>query len=88
MYERLKDKSKMTTMEEFVVHIGKLKEAYKKIVEFLSNEVNSENILKFDAHNRCWKINFYIKKEYVCDIIAEKDAFMIVTRLSDENIKK
>lgn len=45
-------------------------------------------MIKFDAHSRCWKVNYYRKRNYVCDIIAEKDDFTIVTRLSDESINE
>lgn len=88
MYERLLDKNVKPTMEEFVAHIGIGKELFENIDAFLINELNLEKEIKFDAHSRCWKINFRVKRKYICDIIAEKDAFTIVTRLSEENIEK
>lgn len=87
MYERLINKNEMPTIEEFLAFIGKGKELFDSIDAFLINEINSVKMIKFDAHSRCWKISYYIKRKYICDIITEKDAFTIVTRLSEESIR-
>ena len=87
MYERLLNKNEMPTMEEFLAFIGKRKELFDSIEAFLINEIKSVNMIKFDAHSRCWKISYHIKRKYICDIITEKDAFTIVTRLSEESIR-
>ena len=87
MYERLLNKNEMPTMEEFLAYIGKGKELFENIDAFLINEINSEKMIKFDAHSRCWMVSYHIKRKYICDIITEKDAFTIVTRLSEESIR-
>lgn len=87
MHERFVNKNKMPTIDEFLSHIEKVKELFDSIDAFLINEINSVKMIKFDAHSRCWKISYHIKRKYVCDIIMEKDAFTIVTRLSEESIK-
>ncbi len=87
MYERLLNKNEMPTIEEFSAYIGKGKELFDSIDAFLINEINSVKMIKFDVHSRCWKISYHIKRKYICDIITEKDAFTIVTRLSEESIR-
>lgn len=87
MYERLLNKEEIPTIEEFLAFIGRGKELFDSIDAFLLNEINSVKMIKFDAHSRCWKISYYIKRKYICDIIAEKNAFTIVTRLSEESIR-
>ena len=87
MYERLLNKNEMPTMEEFLAYIGKGKEWFDNIDAFLINELNSEKMIKFDAHSSCWKMSYHIQRKYICDIITEKDAFTIVTRLSEESIR-
>ena len=87
MYERLLNKIEMPTIEEFLAFIGRGKELFDSIDAFLLNEINSVKMIKFDAHSGCWKISYYIKRKYICDIIAEKNAFTIVTRLSEESIR-
>ncbi len=85
MYDRLLDKNKMPTPEEFLEHIGKIKELFETLDIFLRGK-NSEKVIKLDAHSRCWKLSYHIKKVYVCDIIPERDTFTVVTRLSEEVI--
>lgn len=87
MYERLINKNEMPTIDELLVYIGKAKELFDSIDAFLINEINSSKMIKFDAHSRCWKMSYHIKRKYICDIITEKDAFTIVTRLSEESIR-
>lgn len=87
MYERLINKNEMPTIDELLVYIGKAKELFDSIDAFLINEINSAKMIKFDAHSRCWKMSYHIKRKYICDIITEKDAFTIVTRLSEESIR-
>lgn len=87
MYERLLNKNEMPTMEEFIAYIGRGKELFESIDAFLINEINSEKAIKFDAHSRCWKMSYHIKRKYICDIITEKGAFTIVTRLTEESIR-
>lgn len=87
MHERLLNKNEMPTIEEFLAFIGERKKLFDSIDAFLINEINSVKVIKFDAHSRCWKISYYIKRKYICDIITEKDAFTIVTRLSEVSIR-
>lgn len=88
VYERLTNKNEIPTIEEFSAYIGKAKELFEIIDDFLINKINSEKMIKFDAHSRCWKMTYHIKKEYVCDIVAENDAFTVVTRLSDKSVNE
>lgn len=87
MYERLINKKEIPTIDEFLAYIGKRKGLFEKVNDFLINELNAGNTIKFDAHSSCWKMSYYIKRYYICDIISENDAFTIVTRLSEESIK-
>lgn len=87
MYARLTAKDSAPTAEEFTSHIGSKKELFACVDGFLVHGFGADTALKFDAHSQCWKINYRAKKEYICDIIAESDAFTFVTRLSEESIQ-
>lgn len=87
MYERLLSKNETPTIEELLVYMGKAKELFDCIDAFLINEINSAKMIKFDAHSRCWKMSYHIKRKYICDIITESDAFTIITRLTEESIR-
>ena len=88
MSERLLNKNEIPTTEGFLSHIGQAKELYADIDVFLIDDIKAQNMIKFDAHSSCWKMSYHVKRKYICDIIAEKDAFTIVTRLSGEDIEK
>lgn len=87
MFERLINKNEIPTMKEFLDYIGKGKELFENIDAYLQNEIDPIKMIQFDAHSRCWKISYHVKRKYICDIIIEKDAFTIVTRLSEESIR-
>ena len=90
MYERLSDKNNMPTMEEFITHIGVCRESFENIDLFLANELNAEKVLRYsnDSNVRGWGVKYNKKSKYFCDIIAEKNAFVVVIRLSDDQIKR
>ena len=90
MYERLSDKNTIPTIEEFISYIGVCKESFENIREFLTTELNAEIKLGFscDSSLCAWGANFKRKSKYFCTIIAEKDAFLVVLRLTDDQIKK
>jgi len=89
MYERLSDKKNMPTIEEFTIYIGACKDLFENIDLFLRNELNAEMKLGFssDSSARGWGIVYKNKSKYFGAIIAEKEAFTVVMRLTDNQIK-
>ena len=89
MYERLVDKNTIPSMEEFVSHIGSCKELFFNIQLLLTDELGAEMKFGFsrDSSLRAWGTDFKRKSKYLCTIIAEKDAFLVVMRLTDDQIK-
>jgi len=90
MYERLADKKIVPSMDEFVSYIGVCKELFGNIQLFIINELNAEMKIGFssDKNARGWGIGFKSKSKYFGTILAENDAFTVVMRLTDEQIKK
>lgn len=87
MYERLKDKNNKPTLEESMSFIGAAKELFDNIDRFLVNELNAEKEIKFAAHDRCWGMDYRIKKDVISMLYFEKDAFTVVVRLDREGIE-
>jgi len=76
-------------MGELLAHIGKAKEMFELIDNYLTDELKAtEKKIYFDVHDKGWAISYHAKKDYLCNIVMEKNAFIFVTRLSDGNIKK
>ena len=90
MYEKLSDKKCMPTMEEFISHIGTCKDLFENMSSFVTNELNAEMSLRFssDKSVRGWGLGFKSKSNYFGEIVAEKNALLIVMRLTDEQMKK
>jgi len=88
MYERLSNKKEMPVMDEFIAHIETAIPLFHTMNDYIMNVLAAETKLYFDAHDKGWGIRYHAKKEYVCDIIAERDAFLLVTRLSEDNLNK
>jgi hypothetical protein len=90
MYERLSDKNSMPTIEDLISHIGACKGLFENINLFITNELNAEKKLGFssDSNVRGWGVGFKSKSKFFGTIIAEEDAFTVVMRLTDDQIKK
>lgn len=86
MYERILNKNIEPTIEQFLTHIGITKSLFTNIDTFLIEELHTDKKLGFSAHDQCWGMGYHIKRKFVCGINAEKDAFTIITRLSEEKI--
>jgi hypothetical protein len=95
MYERLSNKAEKPDMQGFLAHIGKAGGLFQIIEDYVRTELTeakSETKLYFDVHDKGWAVSYHdvkkSKKFYICNIVAEKDAFLLVTRLTEENIAK
>ena|GEM_PF-6503657 len=90
MYERLADKTIIPSMDEFISYIGTCKELFEKLQFFIANELNAEMKLGFssDKNARGWGIGFKNKSKFFGTVLAENDAFTVLMRLTDEQIKK
>ena len=92
MYERMLNKNESPTEEEFLAHIGKSCDLFIVMNNFLKDGLANEINMYFDVHDKGWAIGYHYKykskKTYLCNIVAEKDAFLFVTNLRTENIEK
>ena len=92
MYERLSNKHEIPTIEKFISHIGKAGELFCTIDAYLKDNFPSEFKMYFDNHDKGWAISYHskylTKKTYLCNIVAEKDAFLFVTNFKIENLSR
>jgi|LSQX01.2.fsa_nt_gb hypothetical protein len=86
MFERLKDKNIIPTIEESMEHIGLSKGLFDVLDAFLINELNAGKEIKFSAHDRCWSMDYRTPKNAICGLYFEKDAIMAVVRLDNDGI--
>jgi len=90
MYARLSEKNTVPTIDEFILHIGTCKELFVNIDLFIADEFGAEKRLAFasDKNVRGWGVSYKYKSKYYGSVIAEKDAFTVVMRLTDDQLKK
>ena len=79
-------------MEEFISHIGKADKFFITIDNYLKDKFASEFKIYFDVHDKGWAISYHAKylskKTYLCNMVVEKDAFLFVTNLKEENLNR
>lgn len=63
MYERLKNKNEVPTIEECMDHIGTSKELFETVDTFLLDEIKSIKKIGFSAHDKCWGTGYHVKRE-------------------------
>ncbi|MFA6729520.1 MAG: DUF3788 family protein [Eubacteriales bacterium] len=92
MHQRLSNKQQTPTIAAFISHIGKASEFFHAIDTYLKDNFPTEFKLYFDAHDKGWAISYHSrylsKKTYLCNIVAEKDAFLFVTNIKIETLDK
>ncbi len=84
MYERLLDKQREPTAEEFERYCGECGELFKRVNDFLLNRLGAERLLRFPYGNSYgWGMKYFKKSRHICDVFAEKDAFTVMLRLTN-----
>ena len=89
MFERLLEKEKQPTYEEFVNHMGECRKMFVGLNRDLLNCAGVVAKLDFPYGN-CygWGLKYYLKNKLLFIIFAEKDAFTTMIRLSGHDIGK
>lgn len=89
MYERMLDKQRRPTEEEFFTYCGLSEKRLVRLNQFLLENLKNERLLRFPYGNRYgWGMKYFIKSKHVCDVFAEKDAFTVLLRLSSKQLEK
>ena len=90
--QRLSNKYEIPAIEEFISHIGKAGKLFLTVDSYLKDNFPLEFKMYFDVHDNGWAISYHSKylskKTYLCNIVAEKDAFLFVTNLKEENLSR
>lgn len=89
MYERMLDKQKKPTPDQFSEYCGRCKMLYLKADEFLTQVLKADKLMRFPYGNDYgWSFKYFKKGKLICDIFAEKNAFNVMLRLSNAQFEK
>ena len=89
MYERMLDKQKQPTFDEFTAYCGDGKKLFEKADVFLTSQLHADKEMRFPYGNHYgWGMKYFIKAKHICDIFAENGAFTVMLRLTDAQFHK
>lgn len=88
MYERMLDKQIVPTIEEMITYCGESSKQFIKLNSFLADHRGTQQEIRFPYGNKYgWSVTHRKKKKLICDIFAEKDAFTVMLRLTNDQFE-
>lgn len=88
MYERMLDKQNEPTIAEMTAYCGESGDLFTLLNEWLSQTYGTVQKSVFPYGNHYgWGIAHRKKQKLMCNIFAEKNAFMVMLRLSDKQFQ-
>ena len=88
MHKRMLDKMNRPSIEEFRSFIGSREDMFENLDDFMGEVQNIQRELRFPYGNHYgWGIKYSVRKKHICDIFAEKDAFTVMMRLSNDQFE-
>ena len=82
------DKQKEPLFDEMISYCGNTGQLWLKLDEYLSCELKMKSLIRFPYGKKYgWGVKYSFKSKLICDVFAEKDAFMALIRLANDDIK-
>lgn len=89
MYGRMLDRQNRPTFDDMAAYCGKGMALFVRINEWLSTACSTTQEISFPyGNNYGWAVTHRKKKKLVCNVFAEKDAFAVMLRLSNEQFHR
>lgn len=89
MYERMLNKKEVPTIADMAAYCGGNGGLFTLLNEWLANSYETVGQVTFPYGSKYgWGIAHKRKQKLICNIFAEKDAFTVMVRLSDEQFQK
>lgn len=88
MYERMLNKQKNPTLLEMASYCGKMQKMFLIFNEWLSDHYKTNSKIVFPyGNNYGWGVAHKQKGKLICNVFAEKEAFTVMMRLSNEQFE-
>lgn len=85
MYDRMRNKKIMPTIEEMTEYCGENAELFSAINTWLSDTFQTEQKVVFPyGNNYGWGVAHRKKNKLICNVFPEENAFTVMTRLLDK----
>lgn len=87
MYERMLDKQIVPSFEDMISYCGETGVIWMELDRYFKDELNAKDCIRFPYGNKYgWSKKYSYKSKHICDVFAEKDAFMVLIRISNDAI--
>lgn len=88
MYERMLIKEKQPSLEEFINYMEAVKPLFLELDQFLCETCGLKRAMRFPyGKSYGWGLKYAQGRKHICDIFAEKGAFNVMLRLSNEDFQ-
>lgn len=82
------DKQIVPSFEDLTSYCGETGALWIELDRFFKNEFNAKDYIRFPYGNKYgWSKKYSYKNKHICDVFAEKDAFMVLIRISSDAIE-
>lgn len=88
MYERMLNKQQVPSFNEMISYCEDAGELWMNMDKYLKDTHEMKGCIRFPYGNKYgWSMKYSYKNKHICDIFAEKCAFMVLIRVTDDAIK-
>ena len=88
MYERMLNKQNVPLFDEMISYCGEAGKLWSELDIYLKDKLEMKGCIRFPYGNKYgWSVKYSLKSKHICDIFAENGAFMVLIRLSNDQIE-
>lgn len=82
------NKQTVPSFDEMISYCGDSGELWMEMDRYLNDKIKMQSSIRFPYGNKYgWSTKYSYKNKHICDVFAEKSAFMVLIRISDDEIK-
>ena len=87
MHERLLDKALSPTLDDLIAYSAESGVFWVELDEYLTDIFSAKRQIRFPyGNNYGWSCKYSVKSKHLCDAFAEKGAFSLHFRITDQQI--
>lgn len=81
------NKQEVPSFQNMISYCGDVGELWTEIDEYLKKKYEIKGSIRFPYGNKYgWSMKYSYKNKLICDIFAERDAFMVLIRMLNDSI--
>lgn len=81
------NKQEVPSFQDMISYCGDVGELWTEIDEYLKKKYEIKGSIRFPYGNKYgWSMKYSYKNKLICDIFAERDAFMVLIRMLNDSI--